>query len=129
VARAKGKKEINLLDLVPKRIIEYEVADDGIVTLFAPRFKSAFLRKWLQPRLKKPFLRVTLDEIGSAVWLLCDGGQNVKEIASQIQERFEEQIEPCYERMGLFFQQLEGARFITYTNLDQCYAECPDRDA
>jgi hypothetical protein len=129
MARSKMKRELNLLDLVPKRIVEYEVADDGIVTLFAPRFKSAFLKKWLQPKLKRPYLRVTLDEIGSAVWLLCDGGRNVKEIAAVVQERFEERIEPCYERMGLFFQQLDGARFIAYTNLDQCYVERPGGDA
>jgi hypothetical protein len=127
MAQRNKKREINLLDLIPKRIIEYEVSKQNIVTLHAPRFKSALLKKWLQPRLKRPFLRVKLDEIGSAVWLLCDGGKNIKEISALMRERFEEDIEPCYERMGRFFQQLEGSRFIVYTNLDQCSAECRDR--
>ena len=128
--RRKGKRrEINLLDLVPIPIIGHEVDDTGIVTLLAPRFKSRLLRRWLLPRLKRPFFRVELDDVGSALWLLCDGNRNVKEIARVMRERYEERIEPCYERMGLFFQQLEGARFITYTNLDMCYVERPERES
>ena len=99
------------------------------MTLLAPRFKSRILRRWLLPRLKRPFFRVELDDIGSALWLLCDGKRNVKEIAGIMRERFGDRIEPCYERMGLFFQQLEGARFITYTNLETCYVERPEGDS
>jgi hypothetical protein len=129
MARKRNKREINLLDLIPIPIIGHEVNDDGIVTLFAPRFKSRILRRWLLPRLKRPFFRVELDDVGSALWLLCDGNRNVKEIARGMRERFAERIEPCYERMGLFFQQLEGARFITYKNLDMCYVERPEGES
>jgi len=126
----KGKRrEINLLDLVPIPIIGHEVDDTGIVTLLAPRFKSRLLRRWLLPRLKRPFFKVELDDIGSALWLLCDSERNVKEIAHIMRERFEERIEPCYDRMGMFFQQLEGARFITYTNLDTWGVERPGGDS
>jgi hypothetical protein len=129
MARRRDKREINLLDLVPIPIIGHEVSDEGIVTLLAPRFKSRLMRRWILPRLKRPFFRVELDDIGSGLWLLCDGKRNVKEIAGIMRERFEERIEPCYERMGLFFQQLEGARFITYTNLEMCYVERPEEDS
>lgn len=129
MGRKEKRREINLLELVPIPIIGHEVGDTGIVTLLAPRFKSRFLRRWFLPRLKKPFFKVELDDIGSALWLLCDGEQNVKEIARIMSERFEERIEPCYERMGMFFQQLDGARFITYMNLDKCYVECPEGDS
>lgn len=112
--------EINLLDLVPERLIEYEVDDSNIVTLFAPRFKNKLLKKWFQPRLKNPFLKVKLDEIGSSVWLLCDGHKNIKEIGEVLKDKFEERIEPCYDRLGMFFQQLEGARFICYENIEDC---------
>lgn len=129
MARKRSKREINLLDLVPRPIIRHEVNDEGVVTLLAPRFKSRILRRWLLPRLKRPFFKVELDDIGSSLWLLCDGERNVKEIARVMRERFGERIEPCYERMGLFFQQLEGARFITYTNLDTCYMERPEGES
>lgn len=125
--RRKGKRrEVNLLDLVPIPIIGHEVGDAGIVTLLAPRFKSRIMRRLLLPRLKRPFFKVELDDIGSALWLLCDGERNVKEIALVMQENFEERIEPCYDRMSMFFQQLERARFITYTNLDICCVERPE---
>ena len=121
----KQKKEINLLELVPCRIIGYDTDQDVIVTLQAPRFKSNFMRKWLQPRLKRPFLRVKLDDIGSSVWMLCDGRRKIKEIAEIMERHFGDKIEPCYERLGSFFQQLEYARFIAYSNLDECYVEKP----
>jgi hypothetical protein len=121
--RNKNQREVNLLDLVPKRIVDYEVGDDNTVTLLAPRFKSGLLRKWLQPRLKQPFLKVKLDEIGSAVWLLCDGKRSVKEIAHPLRERFQDTIEPCYDRLGVFLRQLEGNRFICYLNYEACLRE------
>jgi hypothetical protein len=126
MGKKKRRGEINLLDLIPCRMIEYEMNEDVIVTLQAPRFKSAFMRRWVQPRLKRPFLRVELDEIGSSVWMLCDGNRKIKDIAELMQRRFGEKIEPCYERLGLFFQQLEAARFIDYSNLEECYVERPD---
>ena len=114
------QSEINLLDLIPERMIEYEIDEENMVVLKAPRFKSRLLKKWLQPRLKNPYLKVKLDEIGSSVWLLCDGRRNVKEIAGILREKFQEKIEPCYDRLGKFFQQLERARFICYLNLEEC---------
>lgn len=126
MGKKKKRGEINLLDLVPCRMIEYDMNEDVIVTLQAPRFKSMFMRRWVQPRLKRPFLKVELDEIGSSVWMLCDGNRKVKDIAELMQRRFGEKVEPCYERLGLFFQQLEAARFITYSNLEECYVARPD---
>ena len=118
--REKKIPEVNLLDLIPMRIIDYEVDDENMVTIFAPRFKNRLLRKWLMPRIKRPYVKVRLDDIGSSVWLNCDGRRNVKEIAVIIREKFEERIEPCYDRLGMFFQQLDRARFICYTNLEEC---------
>lgn len=129
--RSRTLPEVNLLDLIPKRLIEYEAGEDSIVTLLAPRFKSGILRKWLQPRLKRPLLKVKLDEIGSAAWLLCDGKRSVKEIAQPLRERFQDKIEPCYDRLGAFLGQLEGAHFICYLNYEACLEEqkrhSPDR--
>lgn len=129
MGRKRKKGEINLLELIPCRMIEYDMNEDVIVTLKAPRFKSNFMRKWLQPRLKRPFLRVELDEIGSSVWMLCDGNRKVRDIAEVVQKRFGDKIEPCYDRLGSFFQQLEHARFISYSNLEECYAVRPEGDS
>lgn len=121
--RESSKREVNLLDLIPQRLIEYEIGDDDLVTLLAPRFRNRLLKKWLQPRLKHQYLKVRLDEIGSAVWLLCDGNRTVKEIAGPLRERFAEKIEPCFDRLSVFLQNLEGNRFICYVNYEACLEE------
>lgn len=121
MAKQKKKKiEVNLLNLVPARVIDYEVDDCEIVTLLAPRFRNWLLKKLLEPRLKRPKLKVKLDDIGSCVWLNCDGNRNVRNIAEILRGRFEDGIEPRYERLADFFQQLERARFICFLNLDEC---------
>jgi hypothetical protein len=117
------QREVNLLDLIPKRTVEYEVQNDGNVTLLVPRFRSGLLKKLVQPRLKRPYLKVKLDELGSAVWLLCDGRRSVKDIATPLRVRFHENIEPCYDRLAVFMRQLEGNRFICYVNFEACLEE------
>ncbi|UCF04149.1 MAG: PqqD family protein [bacterium] len=124
MGKGKNKKkarEVNLLDLIPLRTAEFEVDDDtNLVTILTPRVKNRLLKKLLEPRLKNPMLKIKLDEIGSAVWLQIDGKRNVKEIGMLLRERFKEKIEPCFDRLGLFFQQLEHQRFISYLNLEAC---------
>jgi len=123
MARLKEQKpDINLLELVPRRLIEHELGDDKLVILHAPRFKAKWLRKLFEPRLKQPFLKVNLDEIGTEVWLNIDGVRDIKEIADMMKEKFKDKIEPCYDRLGLFMAQLERSRFICYTNIEECRA-------
>ncbi len=118
--------EVNLLDLIPERVIGHDHNETGIVTLHAPRIKNKLLKRWLEPRLKRPFIKVKLDEIGSAVWLLCNGKRNIGEIAGLISDRFGEKIEPCHDRLGVFFQQLDSARFIHYPNYEECLKRLED---
>ncbi|RKZ07812.1 PqqD family protein [bacterium] len=116
--------EVNLLDLVPRRIARFEVDEEThLVTIIAPKFKNKWMKKIFEPRLKTSFLKIKLDEIGSSVWMLCDGEKNIKEIGEILRERFHEKIEPCYERLNLFFKQLEEVKFVQFTNLDECLKE------
>lgn len=85
--------------------------------LLKPKFSHPLLAKYLLPRLKKPHYKIKLDEIGSFTWNLCDGKNTVKEIGLLLKEEFGEQVEPLYERLALFFQNLEKNRFITFKNL------------
>jgi hypothetical protein len=114
----RGKMEVNLLELVPRRIAEHTIDESGIVTVLMPRFRNRLMKRLFDPRGKNPHIRIKLDDIGSEVWLLCDGARNVGEIAGLMKEKFKERIEPCYDRIGVFFRQLESARFIVYTNLE-----------
>jgi len=114
-----AKAEVNLLDLIPRMIAEHELDEAGVVTVLMPRFRNRIMKRLFEPRHKSPHIRIKLDDIGSAAWLLCDGKRDVGEIAQLMKERFNERIEPCYDRLGLFFRQLERARFIAYTNLEE----------
>ncbi|MCP2619715.1 PqqD family protein [Candidatus Aminicenantes bacterium AC-334-K16] len=108
------KEEIqpfNLLDLVPQRVAKWEEVDERVIIL-KPKFTHPWAVKNILPRLRKPYYRVKLDEIGSAVWRLCDGRRTVKEIGELLTQTFGEQVEPLYERLGYFFQMLERNRFI-----------------
>jgi hypothetical protein len=113
------KAEVNLLDLIPRRTAEHEIDEAGVVTVLMPRFRNRVMKRLFEPRHKSPHIMIKLDDIGSAAWLLCDGKRDVGEIAQLMKERFNERIEPCYDRLGLFFRQLERARFIAYTNLEE----------
>jgi hypothetical protein len=114
------RSEVNLLDLIPERVIEFEVDEARIVTVLAPRFRNRLMKRLFEPRLNSRHIRVKLDDIGSEVWLLCDGRRNVKEIADTLEDKFKERVAPCHDRLGVFFRQLEMARFISYANLDEC---------
>jgi len=116
----KGKKaDVNLLDLVPRRTAEHEIDDARIVTILMQRFRNRHLERLFVPRFRSKYIRIKLDEIGSEVWLLCDGRRSVGEIASLMREKFNERIEPCTNRLAVFFGQLERARFIDYANLEE----------
>jgi hypothetical protein len=117
--REKRTPDVNLLELIPERIVGSETGEDGIVTVHAPRFHSRILKRLIEPRLKRPHMMIRLDEIGTAVWEQIDGSRNVAAIGEIMRERFGERIEPCHDRLAMFFTQLELSRFIRYRNLEE----------
>ena len=113
------RADVNLLDLVPRRTVEHEIDEAHLVTVLMPRFRNRFMQRWLVPRYRSPYIKITLDDIGSEAWLLCDGTRNIGKIAVSMREKFNERIEPCNDRLAAFFRQLEQAHFISYTNLEE----------
>lgn len=79
----------NLLDAVPVRsthvVTEWE---DECVVLAYPRFKRAWVRRFFLPKGMSPFIRVRLEEHGTAVWNLIDGRRRVSEIVLLLSEHF-----------------------------------------
>ncbi len=108
---------INLLDLIPIQNIQSKKNKEGHFTLLKPKYSHPLLVKHLLPRLKNPYFKVKLDEIGSFIWNLCDGKNSVKEIGLELKNEFGERVEPLYERLGIFFQNLEKNRFITFKDI------------
>jgi hypothetical protein len=115
VVRKKGiEEQINLLELVPIRNIDWKKSDQGLTVLLKPKIKHPVLAKNILPRLKNPYYKIRLDDVGSFIWEQCDGVQTVKEIADSLSERFGDKVEPLYDRLALFLQSLERNRFILY---------------
>ena len=111
------RTEINLLDLIPVRTIEWSKDEEGKVTLLKPKYKSSFSKKHILPRIKNPNFKVKLDEIGSYLWLLFDGEKKVDQIAVLFQQQFGERVEPLYDRLAKFLMNLEKNGFIKFKGL------------
>jgi len=107
---AKQKNPPNLLDLKPVRLFEHRIEEE-LVTVLVPRYRSRWMA-WLQRRLSRPHFKLHLDSVGSKVWLLCDGERTVEEIGKLVRECFGDDVEPLWERLGMFFRQMAKGRLV-----------------
>jgi len=107
----------NLLDLIPKRLRQWEKGENDKIVILIPKLRGKLLSKWLLPKLKKPYYKVKLDDFGSYIWEQCDGSKTVEQIALNLRDQFGQQVEPVFERVCLFFEKLAKGQFICYTNL------------
>lgn len=112
--RKKKKTELNYLELTPVCSYKHELTDEGLVNVLVPKFTDKILGRWLQPKLRKKYIRANLDEFGSATWLLMDGSKKVDKIAEELDNKFGEKIAPVYERLTKFLSQLYIYDFITF---------------
>lgn len=110
----KNQAQINLLHLVPVQNTKCEIKEDGLVVLFKPKFAHTLLIKYLLPLMKHPYYKIKLDDIGSFFWLKCDGTRTVKEIAELHKNKFEDRVEPLYDRIAQFLANLEKNRLIIF---------------
>ncbi len=112
--KTKESQELNLLELVPVKNIEWEETDEGLICLLKPKIQFLILRKHLLPHLKHPYYKIKLDKTGSQFWESCDGVRTVEEIAKRMKNALGDEVEPLYERIALFLQSLEKNKFIRF---------------
>lgn len=112
---------VNLWELVPQRRFSHEILDNNNVVILIPKFTSKFMSKYVMPRLKHPFIKIKLDEIGSSVWQEIDGEKSVGEIAKILESRFGEKIQPIEERLAKFFNNLSVHNFIIFKNKEESH--------
>jgi hypothetical protein len=108
----KPPQDLNLLELKPRRNLEWEIREGDLITLVIPKFKSELVRKWFVPMLAKPNIRVKLDTFGSFVWNRCDGQTSVAAIGEEMSASFGEPLETLYERIGKFVAKLAHSKFL-----------------
>lgn len=112
-------KGINFLDLIPVRKLDYEYRDDENINLLIPKYRDKFFGKLLQPRINDKYLKANMDIYGTNTWLLIDGNRNVFEISKLMKEKFGNDIEPVYDRITLFINNLYRNGFIYFKELTE----------
>ncbi|MDH7604457.1 MAG: PqqD family protein [Melioribacter sp.] len=110
-------KSANYLELTPVHLMKYESDENNFVTIHIPKFNSSFSFKYIMPRLKNPFIKLKLDELGSAAWLEIDGKKKVLEIADRLTQKFGSKVQPVEERLTKFLTQLYEQRLITFEEI------------
>ena len=106
---------LNLLELKPIRNTRSETNEEGLVTLFVPKFQNQWTVRWLIPLLAKPHIRLKLDRYGSYIWNACDGNTTVRDIGQKMGEKFGEEVDLLYERIGLFIRRLDESQSLLIT--------------
>ena len=104
----------NLLDLVPEQKYQANTREDGTVEVIVPRYWDNFIGRLFSRFIKSTPFRINLDRIGTRTWQLCDGRKTVHEIGEILHREFGTEIEPVYERLGLFFKQMENQQLIDW---------------
>ncbi len=112
--RVSSKNKSNLLDIVPCRNshVLTEREGDGIVLAF-PRFKRAWMQRFLVPKGLSPLIHVRLEAHGTAVWETIDGCSTVREIIERLAIHFEGAADYAT-RVATYLYQLEKDGFIFF---------------
>jgi hypothetical protein len=110
------KPPVNFLDMIPVRNVKEYSQEGEKITLFIPKFKSDWMRKWLIPSNRAKFFSIHLDEMGSRVWNLIDGETNTGDLCSKLRQLLQdEDTESQVElRVTEFLRQLFKNRFIVF---------------
>ncbi len=108
------KQKKHIFDTVPCRrpgiLTEWE--GDRIVIAY-PRFRRAWMQRYLVPKGMSPYIRVRLEAHGSAVWETIDGCSTVRDILKKMAVHFDG--EDNYEsRVITYLYQLEKDGFISF---------------
>jgi hypothetical protein len=103
--------------MTPYRIHKEQIEENGIVTVLIPKFKNKIMIKILDNNKKPNYIKVKLEEFGSAAWLAIDGKKNVNEICLELQNKFGEKISPVYERVPKYLVNLYQQGFISFNEI------------
>ena len=116
--RKKSNPDINFLELTPVRNYEHEIENNGLISVFVPKFDIIWLDRILSRIIKSRFFKAKLDEFGTETWLEIDGVKSVQMISNQLSKKFGEKINPVDERLTKFLSELYKYNFITFKELN-----------
>ncbi len=112
---AREKETKNILDMLPKRAYDWEEDEKkGTIIVKVPRFRTRLGKKFCSLIKKEQTYNVKLDDKNSFIWKLCDGKRSVREIAKSVLEKYGDEVQPVYQRVGELFNIMESNGLITY---------------
>jgi len=111
-------KDVNVLDVVPVRLAEWE--DHGThVVLLRPRPHAPWYLlplEWL--RVALAVRRIRLDAVGSAAWRACDGTATGSAVVASVRREFGAEAEPVEQRLGQLIRRLRREGLLAYRDID-----------
>ena len=113
----KDNKEVLNIVFKIRDCIEYDVNEDGIVTILEKQDHKIqkFFRKL---KFKIPmYKKIELDEYSSLVFLEINGEKTVKEIGEKLDAKFGDKVSPLYERLLVFLNHIDvNCKYIEKVN-------------
>jgi hypothetical protein len=105
--------EKNLLDYVVSKAesARWQRTEAGLVRIIIARDGWAERAARIFKNTPRSFT-ADLDQFGSFVWEAIDGGKTVEAIGALLRARFGAEVEPVYERLGLFLCILQNNKLI-----------------
>ena len=101
-----------LISLYPVRNKVTWEDNSGNVVLIYPKNFTKF-ESWLHKKIGGPdMIRRPLDEVGSKIWLMCDGKHNISTICAELDEQYHEEIEPVLDRVVKFLEILLSLNLV-----------------
>ena len=102
----------NFFDLIPvvSKHITTET-EDGLTVIVFSRFRSKFMQRCFVLKNKSPYIRIRLEEHGTAVWNLIDGKRTVKDISEALAGHFNDEANYEY-RVAAYMKQLQRQGFV-----------------
>lgn len=115
---AKSLQGVNLLDISPVRLAQWEQAGERVVLLRPQPVRGGL--KGLLGRISYTLSasRIRLDDFGSFAWQHIDGNTTVREVAEAMRRHFGEKAEPAEERLGHFIRTLRREELIAFPGWD-----------
>lgn len=110
-----AKEKINLLEVIPCRNEHITAEWEGeTIVLSFPRFKYAWMQRFLVPKGMSRELHVHLEKHGTAVWEMINGKRTVGEIIEKLADHFHDEV--GYEsRVSTYIYQLQKDGFVRFT--------------
>ncbi len=101
-----------LLSIYPVRNqVKWQKEDDKVVLIYPKDFSK--FESWLHKRIGGPdTIRRPMDEVGSRIWLMCDGRHTVNDICSELDEIYHEDVEPVLDTVSKFLEVLARSNLI-----------------